>query len=770
MSMTMRTQIQITGIVQGVGFRPFVSSLAAKNALNGRVANNESGVVVDLEGDRLQIENFIDTLQTNPPPLSSIDSVTRRDIATAANFESFEIAASLQNGAKSVPVSPDVATCSDCLRELFDPSNRRYMYPFINCTNCGPRITIVESVPYDRARTTMREFEMCVACDAEYNDPTNRRFHAEPTCCPKCGPEISLHDGANPDSNSPNSIEVIDRAKGLLRDGRILAVKGVGGYHLVCDALNVDAVKELRKRKYREAKPFALMAESVEVIERYCIVSDAEKDLLASAASPIVLLERRPGLDASTIPDAIAPGVNTLGFMRPYTPLHHLLLEGLDGPLVMTSGNLSDEPIAYTDADASERLNKIADYYLTHDRRIHIRMDDSVMRWRRCQNSPMTLRRSRGFAPAPIRTSFKFTKQILGCGAELKNTFCLAKESYAFVSHHIGDLENLETLESFTTGIEHYKNLFDIAPEVIAYDLHPEYLSTKYAHACDDIATKIGVQHHHAHIASCMADNKVEGEVIGIAMDGLGYGTDDKLWGGEFFVADFRHAERIGHLDYVHLPGGAKAVREPWRMAATYLQKAFGDQFLDLDIPFVKGLDREKWRTLRSMIGTSTNSPDTSSVGRLFDAVSALLGVRDVAMYEGQAAIELEAVADRQTTGGYEFEIADDGIIKTETVIQAAVADLLDGRSAAEVSSRFHNAVASMIADFATQIREDRKLTRVALSGGVFQNVFLLDRTVRLLADRGFEVLTHSRVPCNDGGISLGQAAIANAQLPSRQF
>jgi hydrogenase maturation protein HypF len=475
--------------------------------------------------------------------------------------------------------------------------------------------------------------------------------------------------------------------------------------------------------------------------------------------------------------------------MLPYTPLHVLLLENLEKPLVMTSGNISDEPICFEDADATERLNKIADYYLFHNRRIHIRTDDSVVHLLKSEEtypqistdrhrfeknksqianckSQIVLRRSRGYAPAPVKTSFKFEKQILACGAELKNTFCLTKDNYAFVSHHIGDLENLETLKSFTTGIKHFKRLFNLEPEIIAYDLHPEYLSTKYALALDEKLVKIGIQHHHAHIASCLADNEIDGEVIGVAFDGLGLGTDGKLWGGEFFVADFTQAERIAHLEYVLMPGGAKAIRQPWRMAAVYLYQAFGNDFVHLEIPFVENLNQSAWKTLRQMIATETNSPQTSSMGRLFDAVASLLSLRNTVNYEGQAAIELEAIAEKDCSDGYFFEIAEDkSMIKVSDVIKKIVEDLMAGVSPQIISAKFHLGVAHLISFIAREIRDERNLNRVALSGGVFQNLFLLAETCRILKSDGFEVFTHSRVPTNDGGISLGQAAIANARI-----
>ncbi len=761
--MMTRSQITVRGIVQGVGFRPFVYSLAKRCDLRGQVLNNTTGVLIDVEGEAPAIDEFVDEIASNPPPLAMIESIERHDPADPANFEGFRIVESDAGGRKFVPISADVATCADCLREMFDAADRRYRYAFINCTNCGPRFTIIEDVPYDREKTTMRPFAMCDACEAEYRDPLDRRFHAEPTACPVCGPRVALVDAGGRAIAPGAATDPIDQARVLLRDGHILAIKGIGGFHLACDALDADAVERLRRRKYREDKPFALMAASVETVREFCVVSADEEALLTSPQRPIVLLERRPGV---AVPDAIAPGVRTIGFMLPYTPLHHLLFDGLDRPLVMTSGNVSDEPICYEDDDALERLAAIADAFLVNDRRIHMRTDDSVARV--VDGRPMVLRRSRGYAPAPIRTTFSCAHDVLGCGAELKNTFCIAHERLAFVSHHIGDLENFETLTSYERGIAHFKQLFNLEPEIVAYDLHPEYLSTKFALALDDSLVKIGVQHHHAHIASCMADNDADGDVIGVAMDGLGFGTDGKLWGGEFLVASFAECERVAHLDYIPMPGGAKAIREPWRMAAMYLCRAFGDRFLDAQIPFVRALDRGSWTTLRRMADTGMNCPETSSMGRLFDAVSSVLGLRSAVRYEGQAAIELETIADRSVDDAYDFSFSDGGRrIGAEVVFQRIVDDLVDNVPAPVISARFHNGVARLIVTVAEGIRDDRGLDRVALSGGVFQNVLLLGLTSALLRAAGFDVLTHHRVPPNDGGISLGQVAVANAIIGS---
>ena len=768
--MIKRVRITVRGIVQGVGLRPFVFSLARRHALKGYVLNNSSGVLIDAEGDPRSLLRFVEELQSHPPPLARVSSIETDDSLEPAGYGDFRVVESRAGGPEPTPVSPDIATCGDCLRELFDPQDRRHLYPFINCTNCGPRFTIVEATPYDRARTTMRDFEMCAACRAEYEDPADRRFHAEATACPACGPRLTLTDARGREVYQHREGEdVIVRTRELLLGGKIVAVKGVGGFHLACDALDAGSVERLRRRKYREDKPFAMMAESPDEIRRYCLVSDEEEKLLLSETRPVVLLEKRPG---APVPEAVAPRVGTFGFMLPYTPLHHLLLAGAGRPLVMTSGNVSDEPICYEDEDAAARLRHVADYFLLHNRRIHIRTDDSVVRVPQDQSairnpqSAIVLRRSRGHAPAPIGVSFRFAREILACGAELKNTFCLGRGREAFVSHHVGDLENLETLRSLTEGIEHFKRLFRLRPEVVAYDLHPEYLSTKYALALEEPGTKIGVQHHHAHVASCMADNRIEGEVIGVAMDGLGFGADGRLWGGEFFAADFFDAERVAHLDYVPMPGGARAVREPWRMAATYLHRAFGDDFLKLDIPFVRSLDRAAWAVLRRMAASGTNSPETSSMGRLFDAVAALLGLRGAANYEGQAAIELEAAAERPCGESYEFELAGDGsIIRAEPVIRRAAEDLLSGVPPQAVSAKFHMGVARLISTVAVNVRDGRCLNRVVLSGGVFQNVLLLGHARRLLQSEGFEVFTHNRVPPNDGGLSLGQAAVANARV-----
>jgi hydrogenase maturation protein HypF len=776
----LRKQIQVRGIVQSVGFRPFVYALAQNHGLRGNVRNNEYGVLLDVEGPPDRIDSFVIELGKSAPALAQIDSIHCAETSERAFFRDFRIIQTVVGGQRFVPVAADAATCAHCLRELFDPADRRYRYPFINCTNCGPRFTIIEDVPYDRAQTTMREFEMCAACRREYEDPLDRRFHAEPTACAECGPEVRLVS-TEPYNLNALANDAVVAARSLLQAGNILAIKGIGGFHLACDALNQQAVQQLRSRKYREDKPFAVMAGSVNTVRTYCEVSSVEEELLTSIQRPIVLL---PQLPDCSLPLAIAPGVKTLGFMLPYTPLHHLLLEKVDTPIVMTSANISDEPICYEDKDAMGRLAGIADYYLLNNRRIHMRTDDSVVRVpdresrsanfqsdnQRRPAAYTILRRARGYAPLPIKTRFRFGKTLLACGAELKNTFCLGRDDNAFISHHIGDLENLETLNSFTNGIEHFKKLLYLEPEVVAYDLHPEYLSTKYALGLDEIETKIGVQHHHAHIASCMADNEIDGAVIGVAMDGLGFGLDRRLWGGEFFVADLAQAERVAHLAYVPMPGGTKAVREPWRMAVAYLQETFGIDLLAMDLPFIRQLDPIKLPVLQRMMATGANTPETSSMGRLFDAVSSLLRLRDVANYEGQAAIELEQIAAAADTQAYRFDISSDGVVSSQRVIRSVVEDILDGIAPGSVSARFHSAVANLVFVVAQRLRENHKLNRVVMSGGVFQNQRLLNEAGAKLMAAGFEVFSHHRVPANDGGLCLGQAAVANALLTRNQL
>jgi hydrogenase maturation protein HypF len=729
--------VRVDGVVQGVGFRPFVHALAVRLGLDGQVGNDAAGVFLEVEGDRQVIANFLTAVRAQAPPLAVVDRVTAREVETLGET-GFRIAPSPAGGTVGTLVSADSATCADCLRELHDPADRRYRYPFANCTNCGPRFTIVRSVPYDRPSTTMAPFAMCAACAREYHDPADRRFHAQPTCCPACGPRLRL-----PGFPGAPLLSTVD----LLRAGAVVAIKGLGGYHLAVDAAQEPAASKLRGRKHREDKPFAVMVPDLAAAKALCEVDEEAERLLAGRRRPIVLLPHREG---SGVAPSVAPGNRRLGVLLPYTPLHHLLLEEFGGPLVLTSANVSDEPIVYRDDEAQDRLAGIADAFLLHDREIHIRTDDSVVRPFRGREQVQ--RRSRGYAPEPVVVKREFRRHVLACGAELKNTFCLAKDNHAFLSHHIGDLENFETLRSFTSGIEHFERLFDIKPEVVAHDLHPEYLSTKYALDLPGVEL-VGVQHHHAHIASCLADNGEDGPVLGVAFDGTGYGLDGTIWGGEFLLADLAGFERIAHLAPVPMPGGAAAIRQPWRMTASYVDDPAG-----LDV-FQR--NEADWATVVSMARRGVNSPLTSSAGRLFDAVSALLGVRDTVNYEGQAAIELEQLADPGERTAYRAEIADT-VVSGADLVRLAAEDLRAGVPVPVIAARFHNGVADAIVRTCERLRSSTGVRTVALSGGVFQNVLLLDLTVDALERNGFRVLTHSRVPTNDGGISLGQAVLAN--------
>ncbi|MDD4858627.1 MAG: carbamoyltransferase HypF, partial [Dehalococcoidales bacterium] len=651
-------------------------------------------------------------------------------------------------------VSPDIATCPQCLEEIFNPADRRYRYAFTNCTNCGPRFTIIEDIPYDRPATTMRRFKMCPDCRKEYDDPLNRRFHAQPNACPSCGPTLALTDGAGKSLPCP---DVIEKTADFLRQGKIIAIKGLGGFLLACDATNESAVTILRQRKHRPSKPFAVMLPSLDEVDKHCYVNNEEARLLAAPESPIVLLRWRK---ESSIAQIKAPDLKYLGIMLPYTPLHHLLMREVKRPLIMTSGNLSEEPIARDNAEALRRLGGIADYFLIHDRDIYARYDDSVVMVER--GVPQLLRRARGYAPYPIRLPYQ-SRLILACGAEEKNTFCLTRDNYAFLSQHIGDLENMETLEHFENTIDLYKRLFRIEPEAIACDMHPEYLATKYAReqvaACN--LRLVPVQHHHAHIVSGMVDNGIDTPVIGVAFDGTGYGTDGNLWGGEFMVADYRQFTRAVHFQYLPLPGGVLAIKKPYRAALGYLL-ALG---LDTNLPALNKIVSGERTIIENQLSRKINSPLTSSCGRLFDVVAALLGVRGEINYSAQAAIELEMLAADDEEEVYPFNINEqDGmkVILIKDLLSAIIDDIKESASAARISARFHNTIARIINDICAVMAIETGIQQIVLSGGVFQNRLLLRKIVALLESGGFKVYTHRMVPCNDGGISLGQAVIAN--------
>jgi hydrogenase maturation protein HypF len=862
MSARVRKAIELSGIVQGVGFRPYVYRLAFERHLAGFITNTAAGVSIEVEGAADAVDDFVSRLPVEAPPLARITRVAANDIPARADGE-FRILPSRAGENRRVLITPDVAICDDCLRELFDPSDRRFHYPFINCTNCGPRYTIVRDIPYDRARTSMAVFPMCADCQREYDDPLDRRFHAQPNACWKCGPQVELWDAVGAvlvpargedsgfriqDSGAAHT-DPIAEAAARLQAGYVVAVKGLGGFHLAVDATNSAAVSRLREGKRRVEKPFAIMASNLEAVRNFCQFDDASCALLDSPERPIVLLRKK---SASPIASLVAPFNREYGVFLPYTPLHYLLFAaGRFQALVMTSGNISEEPIAIDNAEAVARLRGIADFFLVHNRDILLRCDDSVVRvslvaqtsalrpiafgptppeglrpaggrraaFEVCGSSPpasveeavqhappsesrslsasraaeprtgwsraepqvivkriqhqldksgirqaiQLLRRSRGYVPVPVFLS-QDLPPILAVGGELKNTVCLTKGRHAFLSQHIGDLENLESYGFYETTISSFKQILEVEPQLLAYDLHPDYFSTRWALSQTGLK-RVGVQHHHAHIASCMAENHLDGKVIGIALDGTGYGTDGAVWGGEVLLATYADFERIAHLDYVPMPGGAAAITEPWRMAVSYLHKHFGEAFLDLEIPFVRELERRQVAVLVRMAERGVNSPLTSSCGRLFDAVSALAGIRQRVNYEAQAAIELEAaIAGDGEGAGYPFELRPDGsgwIIDTQPLFTALVNDLKRCVPAGIVSRRFHEGFADVLARLAKLIHAKTGLHNICLSGGSFQNVFLLEYLKRKLKADGLSVFTHSEVPCGDGGLCLGQALVA---------
>ncbi|GAA1986977.1 carbamoyltransferase HypF [Catenulispora subtropica] len=757
-----RILVRVQGVVQGVGYRPFVYGLACRLGLGGFVGNDGRGVVIEAEGDPGALNRLVDALTGQAPPLARVERV---DVAPLAPLgqTGFSISASERSGPRTVLVAPDTATCAACLSEMADPADRRHAYAFTNCTDCGPRYSIVRELPYDRRGTTMAAFTLCGPCEREYEDPLDRRFHAQPVCCPECGPRLRLRSGDG--TELPG--DPVKGAAELLAGGSIVAIKGLGGYHLAVAAADETAVRTLRHRKHREERPLALMVADVAAARRLCEVDGAGESLLIDAARPIVLLERRHETGAAVAP-SVAPGQRSLGVMLPYTPLHHLLTAAHPDPLVMTSGNLSDEPIAYRDDDALRRLAGVADAFLVHDRAIHTRIDDSVLRVSR--GAALPIRRSRGYAPAPLTLPWGFPRDVLACGPELKNTFCLGRDRHAFLSHHIGDLENHETLRSFAEGVEHMRKLFSVTPRAVVHDLHPEYLSTKYALDYGDLDEEVelvAVQHHHAHIAACLADNETAGPVIGVAFDGLGMGDDGTLWGGEFLVADLAGYTRAAHLATVPMPGGARAVREPWRMGAAYLDAVFGSEWPDVaPVRAMAARRGERFGQVVAAARAGLNAPLTSSAGRLFDAAAALAGVRDVVSYEGQAAVEFEQMADRSECGCYVARIESGAplVVQGGDLVESVLTDVGAGVPTPVVAARFHNGLAATVVEVCELIRRDTALDTVALSGGVFQNVLLVERCVTGLEAAGFSVLTHRRVPPNDGGISLGQAAVCGAR------
>jgi len=760
--------IRVTGIVQGVGFRPNVWRLAHECGLRGRVWNDAKGVLIHAWGGRQALDVFVQRLRDEPPPLASIEDIIRTLLDAPADLpEDFRIVES-REGKPHTGVAADAATCPECLAEVLDPANRRYRYAFTNCTHCGPRLSIVRAIPYDRANTSMAAFSMCAQCQAEYDDPADRRFHAQPNACPECGPQIWLEDGNG--QRLPEG-DVIETAADLIRVGNIVAIKGIGGIHLACDAGNAEAVNALRRRKHRYHRALALMARDIDMIKCFAGLNDAEAALLTDRAAPIVVLDAR----GERLAPAVAPGQNSLGFMLPYTPLHHLLMQHMNRPIVLTSGNRSDEPQSIDNQGARQRLDQIADYYLLHDRDIVNRLDDSVLRVIDAQ--PRFLRRARGYAPQPIRLAdgFATSANILAMGGELKNTFCLLQDGRAILSQHIGDLENVATYRDYQRELQLYRQLFEFSPAVIAIDRHPNYLATQWGRtmAAEQGLQLVEVQHHHAHIAACMVEHGLPlnaDKVLGVVLDGLGFGEDGSLWGGEFLLADYRGFQRLVHFQPVPMPGGAQAIREPWRNTFAHLLNSPGwervvEDYPELDI--VRFLNTKPLSILQTMVSKGLNSPPASSAGRLFDAVAVALGIcRECADFEGQAAIELEALAavhfDTQADFGYGFERQNDCLSWTP-LWSALLDDLADGVTPAMIAARFHHAVANAVVETACGLCRQHDVRTVVLSGGVFQNRLLLARSSFRLREQGLNVLSPTATPANDGGLSLGQAVVALA-------
>jgi hydrogenase maturation protein HypF len=752
-----RLKISVGGIVQGVGFRPFIYRLARERDLAGHVLNNPEGVEIEAEGRLDRISGFVKSIVDERPPQARIDTMSAHFMDTVGDRE-FVIGKSDDASERTVLVSPDIATCEACLGELKKDSDRRFGYPFINCTNCGPRYTIIRDIPYDRRSTTMNVFEMCPECLAEYADPMNRRFHAEPNACWACGPRVALKDASG---RSVECDDPIKAAQEALFKGKIVAVKGLGGFHLAVNATDEAAVMRLRERKRREEKPLAIMAKDVATVKSFAAVGEREEQILLGPARPIVLLRKLP---ESSIAGSVAPGNRNLGVMLPYTPVHHLLLEGDFTALVMTSGNISEEPIAIDIEDAGRRLGSVADLYLDHNREILSRCDDSVVRV--IDDRMLFMRRSRGYVPVPIDFDGS-PKNILACGAHLKNTVAVTRRNQVFMSQHIGDLENMHAYAFFKSSVDQLEKIIQVEPEVVAYDLHPDYLSTRFATELD-LETKIGVQHHHAHIASCLGEAGIDGPVIGMALDGTGYGPDGTVWGCELLLSTRRRYERVGHLEKVLMPGGDTAVRQPWRMALSHLHAAFGERIGELNLRALLRRDGDELRIVREMLIKQVNCPVTSSCGRLFDAISCLCGVCNEVSYEGQAAIELEMLADEGLKDSYPVDVRDTGervLIGVKTLMREVVEDIRAGVGGSVVSARFHNWLIAALVKAAEILRRRHRISIAALSGGCFQNEILLTGLSNQLKERGFDVIINRQVPANDGGISFGQVIVAAAAV-----
>lgn len=761
--MNKRIFIKVSGIVQGVGFRPFVYNLATSLELKGWVNNNSEGVYIDLQGPEDSLKEFSYNLRNNAPPLSYIDNIETEE-KELLNYTEFSIKESEKVEQSITLISPDVATCADCKADILDPNNRRYGYPFTNCTNCGPRFSIIKSIPYDRDKTTMKKFPMCKICKTEYTEPSNRRFHAQPNACNDCGPHIWItdHHGKMIEEDSPHSKDytVIKLTQKLLRDGNIFSIKGLTGFNLCCDASNSESVNKLRERKRRPHKPFAVMMKDIDTVKRYCKVNQKEEALLTGIRKPIVLLERNSNY---SLPDEVAPNQNTLGVMLPYTPLHELLFQNGLEVLIMTSANVSSLPLEYKNESAIKNLNSIADYFLLHNRDIFIPVDDSVVRI--IDNKERLIRRARGYAPEPLIQNSE--EGILCLGPNMKNTFSLSKSGYIFMSQHNGDLENLETYEHYKRNINHFKTIFSFEPKLLVHDMHPEYTSTHFAEEFD--IPKLQVQHHHAHIASCMAENKLKEMVIGISFDGTGYGTDGAIWGGEFLLCDFNNFKRLGHLSYVNMCGGERSIKEPYRMAISYIYEALG---FDSCHNIVEKLFGKNATEIIKLIHKKINCVNNSSMGRFLDAAASIILDINNITYEGQASIELEAVIDKTCAACYNYEILESNENRTtlyeisfSNTIKELLHDKFSHTDKSIMAAKIHNTVINSSVDLCTRIGHMTGIRKAVLSGGVFQNSYLLIKLSNSLKEAGFEVFTHSKVPSNDGGVSLGQLFIADNYL-----
>jgi len=749
-------RIVVRGTVQGVGFRPFVYRLAQNLKLNGRVYNNSTGVIIDLEGNTETLRRFLELLSNQKPPAANITEL-EKEILPLQHYQGFEIRKSAEKQALKLHVPADIATCADCEQEIFDQTDRRNDYPFTNCTNCGPRYTIIRDLPYDRPFTSMAEFQMCPECQREYENPLDRRFHAQPNACSRCGPSLNfvpLDGGICP---QPPLEEVVRR----LKEGQVIAVKGIGGFHLACNAENSRAVALLRERKKRTAKPFAIMVRNLEKAQEICDVSEAEAQILQSSERPVVLLRKK--IECS-VAEEVAPGLKYLGAMLPYSPLHHLLLEKSKMILVMTSANNSEEPILYRDEEVVEKAGHLTDGILTHNRKIERFCDDSVVSV--VLDKPVLWRRSRGFVPRPLIVKENFEVPIFAAGGHFKNSFCLGRGNDLFLSPHIGDLENLESYQTYAEVYRHYQRLFEIKPEIAAHDLHPDYLATKYVQTLAGVK-KLGAQHHEAHIASCVAEHRLNEPVIGVAFDGTGLGWDGNIWGGEFFIGDVKKFERAAHFKYLPLPGGEAAILHPAQMSLSFLWEVFGEEIYESGLSVLKHLGKAKTSALVKLIQAGINAPFTSSLGRIFDAVSVILNYRDQISYEGEAAIALEMLATGQKEKPYPFELqsgSESTVIDLKPAIEQIVKDLNQNISKDRIATRFHATIIEVVVAVCQKIEKAEGLKQVCLSGGCFMNRILLEGCYRRLTESGFEVYFNSQVPINDGGLAVGQALIANAR------